>query len=177
MCDNKALMEKGTATETEPKALAVMDEAMMQAVSGMVRQILAPVMENIGAIFQRTNEAIERIAASEQTMSARISDLEKEVRLKTPVNRAQERHLSDAIRSRAREIMDKKGFGEDKKAVTKLGGRIRKSVLARYGVERLRDVPAYDYDVAMEQISTWNDALAVFDVMKDAIARTREAET
>lgn len=60
--------------------------------------------------------------------------------------------------------------------MTKLGGIIRKSLLARYGVDSLREAPAYDYGVAMEQVQGWNNFLAVRDVVKEARERAEMSE-
>ena len=134
----------------------------------VVRQMIAPVMEQIGTILERTNQAMERIAATQQMMSTRISDLEKQVRLKTPLSKSQEKCVNDAIRARARELLEARGCGTDKKAVTKLSGAIRRSVLLRYGISSLRDYPAYDYETALKQAAIWNDLLVVRDVAKEA---------
>ena len=136
-----------------------------------VQTMIAPVFEQFGAILERTNQAIERIAAANSMMNARITDLEKQVRLQKPVSRSQEKYINDAIRKRARELLDGKGFAEDKKAVTKLGGAIRKSILFRYGVSSLREAPAYDYETALEQVAMWNDLMILKDVTKEARIR------
>lgn len=146
----------------------------IQVISAVVQEMMAPVMENIGKILERNSQAMERIAATQQMMSTRISDLEKQVRLKTPMSKAQEKCINDAIRARARELLDAKGFSEDKKSVTKVGGCIRKSVLARYGVDSLREAPAYDYETAMAQVKGWNDMLAVRDAVKEARKRAEQ---
>ena len=146
-------------------------EVQIKIVSAVVQEMMAPVMRNIGEILERNNQAMERIAATQQMMSQRISDLEKQVRLKTPFSKAQEKYINDSIRMRARELLDSKGFSEDKKAVAKLGGHIRKSVLARYGVDSLREAPAYDYETALEQVRGWNDLLVIRDVVKEARKR------
>ena len=153
-----------------------MGNEQIQVISAVVQRMMAPVMGQIGAILQRNAEAMERIAATQQMMSTRISDLEKQVRLKTPMSRAQERCLGEAIRARARELLDAKGYADDRKAVIKLSGLIRKSILARYGVDSLREAPAYDYDVAMEQAKRWNDLLAIRDVAKEARERAETAK-
>ena len=114
----------------------------IQVFSAIVQQMMAPVMENIGKILQHNTEAMERIASTQQMMSARISDLEKQVRLKTPMSRTQEKCINDAIRQRARELLEEKQCADDRKAVTKLSGMIRKSVLTRYGVGSLREALA-----------------------------------
>lgn len=159
-----------TRPETE------LNDAQIQVISTVVQGMMAPVMEQIAVILQHNTEAMERIAATQQMMSTRISDLEKQVRLKTPMSRAQERCLNDAIRARARELMDSKGFADDRKAVIRLSALIRKSLLARYGVDSLREAPAYDYETAMEQARSWNDLLAVRDTVRDARKRAEAEE-
>jgi len=159
---------KGELANRPENALS---EEQGQVIAAVVQQIMAPVMEQIGAILKTNTEAVQRIAATQQLMSDRITDIEKQVRLKTPMSRAQEKCIGEAIRARARELLDAKGCADDKKAVTKLGGMIRKSLLARYGVDSLREAPAYDYGVAMEQVQGWNNFLAVRDVVKEARER------
>jgi len=136
-----------------------------------VQAMIAPVFEQFGVILERTNQAIERIAASNQMMNARITDLEKQVRLQKPVSKSQENYINDAIRKRARELLDAKGYAEDRKAATKLGGAIRKSILARYGVSSLREAPAYDYETALEQVARWNDLVILKEITKEARER------
>lgn len=133
----------------------------------VVQQMMAPVMEQIGTILERTNQAMERIAATQQMMSSRISDLEKQVRLKTPFSRTQEKCVNDAIRERARELLDAKGISGDRKAVNRLGTAIRKSVLARYGIGSLREAPAYDYETALKQVQIWNNRLTVQEIARE----------
>lgn len=141
-----------------------------------VQTMIKPVFEQFGAILERTNQAIERIAAANSMMNARITDLEKQVRLQKPVSRSQENYINDAIRKRARELMDAKGYAEDRKAVTKLGGAIRKSILSRYGVSSLREAPAYDYETALEQVARWNDLMILKEITKEARARAAACE-
>ncbi len=143
----------------------------VEVVSVVVRDIMAPLMESIGKMLKHNTEAMEQIASAQQMTSQRIADLEKRVRLQTPMSRTQERYVSDAIRARARELLEGKGFADDKKAVTKLGNAIRKSVLTRWGVSSLREAPSYDYETALKQIGMWNDLIAVRDVTKEARKR------
>ena len=142
-----------------------------QMVSVVVRDIMAPLMESIGKLLRHNTEAMEQIAAAQQLTSQRIADLEKRVRLQTPMSRTQEKYIGDAIRARARELLEAKGFADDKKAVMKLSGAIRRSVLTRWGVGSLREAPAYDYETALKQISMWNDLMAVRDTVKEARKR------
>lgn len=145
------------------------------SVGKMVQAMIAPVFEQFGTILERTNQAIERIAAANTMMNARITELEKQVRLQKPVSKSQEKYINDAIRKRAKELLDGKGFAEDRKAIAKLSAAIRKSVLARYGVSSLREAPAYDYETALEQAARWNDLVVLKEITKEA--RTRESGT
>lgn len=152
----------------------IMPQEQIQLVTALVQQMMAPVMENIGTILERNSQAMERIAATQQMMSTRISELEKQVRLKTPMSRAQENYINGAVRARARELLESRGYADDKKAVTKLGGMIRKSILTRYGVNSLREAPAYDYETALDQIKFWNDLPSIRDVAKEAQKRAAD---
>ena len=96
--------------------------------------------------------------------------LERQIRLNTPITKSQEKYLSDAIRSKARELLFKRGV-EDDKSTRKLMTAIRKSVLARYGITTMREIPKHEYTVAMSQISLWNDAMCVRDAVKEARGR------
>ena len=161
--------------ELRGQADGLMSSEQMQAVSLVVQKMMEPVMENMCKLLERNNEAMERIAATQQMMSTRISDLEKQVRLKTPMSRAQENCINAEVRAKAREMLDKKGYADDRKAVSKLGGIIRKSILTRYGVDSLREAPAYDYETALDQIKYWNDMIAIRDVAKEAMERAKKA--
>lgn len=143
----------------------------MEVISLVVRDMMAPIMQSIGKMLEHNTQAMEQIAAAQQITSDRITQLEKRVRLQTPLSKSQENCINGAIRARARELLDSRGYADDKKAVTKLCGIIRKGVLARYGASSLRECPAYDYDTAMKQVAMWNDRIAVRDVTKEARAR------
>ena len=146
-----------------------------EIVSVVVRDMMAPLMESIGKMLRHNTEAMEQIAAAQQMTSQRIADLEKRVRLQTPMSRTQEKYIGDAIRARAREIMDNKGYGDDKKAVSKLSAAIRKSVLTRWGVSSFREAPSYDYDTALKQVGMWNDIMTIRDTVKEARQRAEMA--
>lgn len=162
----------GELTTRENTALS---HETVEVVSVVVRDIMAPLMESIGKMLKHNTEAMEQIAAAQTLTSQRIADLEKRVRLQTPMTRTQEKYIGDAIRARARELLDTKGYADDKKAVTKLSGAIRKSVLTRWGVSSLREAPAYDYETALKQIGMWSDFMAIRDVTKEARKRAEMA--
>lgn len=158
----------------KPENTALSPETV-EVVSVVVRDIMAPLMESIGKMLKHNTEAMEQIAAAQTLTSQRIADLEKRVRLQTPMTKTQEKYIGDAIRARARELLDAKGYADDKKAVTKLSGAIRKSVLTRWGVSSLREAPAYDYETALKQIGMWSDFMAIRDVTKEARKRAEMA--
>ena len=144
-----------------------------QVVASVVDQVMRPLLESIGTLLKNNTEAMEQIATSQDVMRNRLEALEKQVRLQTPVTDRQARYLAVAARDKSRELLDKKGI-DDKKAITKLAGQIKKSVLLRYGVGSLREIPRCEYTVAMSQIETWNSALAVLDIVREARARAEE---
>ena len=126
----------------------------------IVAEIISPVMKTIGKLLENNTAALEQLSSAQSVQSDRLEALEKQIRLQTLVTSKQVYYLNDAIRMRARELLDKRSVS-DNKAITKLGNLIRKSVLARYGVSSLRDVPKHEYNVALSQIGMWNDILSV----------------
>ena len=126
----------------------------------IVAEIISPVMKTIGKLLENNTAALEQLSSAQSVQNDRLEALEKQIRLQTLVTSKQVYYLNDAIRMRARELLDKRSVS-DNKAITKLGNLIRKSVLARYGVSSLRDVPKHEYNVALSQIGMWNDILSV----------------
>lgn len=124
----------------------------------IVAEIISPVMKTIGKLLENNTAALEQLSSAQSVQNDRLEALEKQIRLQTLVTSKQVYYLNDAIRMRARELLDKRSVS-DNKAITKLGNLIRKSVLARYGVSSLRDVPKHEYNVALSQIGMWNDTV------------------
>lgn len=143
-------------------------------IASVMDQIMRPMLESMSGMMQRMSEAVEHIATSQDVMRNRLEALEKQVRLDTPVTDRQAKYLTDAAKRRARELLDKRGV-DDRKAVTKVAGIIRKSVLAKYGIGAMREVPRCEYAVAMNMMETWNEVLTVMDAVKEARER-KEAE-
>lgn len=143
------------------------------ALAETVKQIITPIVNAIGEMLQRNAEAMEQIAASQRMTSERIAALEKRVRLQTPINSAQLKYINDAIRQRARDLLQNRGIEVDTKAINKLSALIRKTILVRYGIGNLREVPAYDYETAIKQAESYMDLMILRDVVREA--RTRQA--
>lgn len=153
--------------ETEEKAEVIVDPAML---SHIITELMRPVMQTIGKMLENNTAALEQLSSAQSIQNDRLEALEKQIRLQTPVTSKQVTYLNDAIRQRARVLLDKKGV-DDKKATTKLGNAIRKAVLSRYGISNLREIPKHEYGVAMSQIEIWSDVLTVRDIAKEAKAR------
>ena len=157
-------------------ATPALPQETVEIISVVVRDMMAPIMQGVAKLLENNTQAMEQIASAQQATSERIAALEKRVRLQTPLSKSQENCINGAIRAKAKELLDAHGFSDDKKAVTKLCGIIRKSVLARYGVGSLREAPAYDYDTAMKQVAMWNDRLTIRDVEREARNRAEALE-
>lgn len=141
------------------------------ALSAAMTEIMRPMMQAIGKMLEKNVEAMERLAATQTIQNDRLEALEKQIRLQTPITSKQAQYLNDAIRSKARELLDKRGLADDKKAVTKLGNAIRKDVLAREGIAGIREIPRHEYQVAMNQIEMWSKARTIMDVAREARER------
>lgn len=160
--ETEILLEEEAAVMVEP-----------EAIGQIIAELIQPVMQTIGKMLENNTAALEQLSSAQTIQNDRLEALEKQIRLQMPVTGKQVSYLNDAIRKRSRELLDKRGI-DDKKAVTKLGNMIRKAVLSRYGISCLREVPKYEYQVAMSQIDMWNDALSVRDIIKDFKERTEQ---
>lgn len=147
----------------------------VETLGEVITELLRPVMQTIGKMLENNTAALEQLSAAQSVQNDRLEALEKQIRLQTPVSGKQVSYLNDAIRARARELLDKRDV-DDSKATVKLGNAIRKAVLSRYGVSGLREVPKHEYNVALQQIGMWSDALTVRDVVKEARKRAELAE-
>ncbi len=154
--------------------LAERQEAVLvtpEALSAIVKELMRPVMESIGKMLENNTEAIERLSSAQTIQCDRLEALEKQIRLQTPVTSKQAGYINAEIKHRARELLDRKGVTDDK-AIKKLGNKIRKAVLTRYGVGSVREIPKFEYNVTLNQIGMWNDMLMIRDIVKEA----RDAE-
>lgn len=164
MNNNELIVPENTALSVET----------VQMVSTIVQQIVTPLVQSIGAMLDHNTQAMEQIAAAQQLTSDRIAALEKQVRLNTPVTSKQVQYLNDAIRDKAKELLEKRGIADDKKAVTKMCNAIRKTVLAQRGIAGLREIPKHEYSVAMSQVSTWSNIITMQEIIKEARERASE---
>lgn len=138
------------------------------ALAELMDTMLRPIFASVAELLKNNTEAIQYLAAQQKVQTDRMEALEKQIRLNTLVTPPQVKYINESIKKRSVEILSKKNLDSDKKAVTRLGGIIRKAVLSRYGIAALHDIPKHEYSVAMQQIATWNDALSVMDVVREA---------
>lgn len=155
--------ERRDLSQYMPDTVLIPAENLGQIITEMMR----PVMQTIGKMLENNTAALEQLSAAQSVQNDRLEALEKQIRLQTKVDGKQVSYLNDAIRHKAREMLDKRGI-DDSKATVKLGNAIRKAVLKRYGISTLRDVPKHEYNVALNQIDMWSDLLTVRDVVKEA---------
>ena len=142
-----------------------------KALSAAITEIMRPVIQSMAKLLQQNAEALDRLASAQAVQNNRLEALEKQIRLQTPITPKQAQYLNEAIRNKARELLDKRELSGDKWAVTKLGNAIRRDVLARYGISGIREIPRHEYPVAMSQIGMWSNALVIRDVTKEARER------
>lgn len=163
--------ERRDLSQYMPGTVLIPAENLGQIITEMMR----PVMQTIGKMLENNTAALEQLSAAQSVQNDRLEALEKQIRLQTKVDGKQVSYLNDAIKHKARELLDKRGI-DDSKATVKLGNAIRKAVLKRYGISTLREVPKHEYNVALNQIDMWSDMLTVRDVAKEARIRAETPE-
>lgn len=157
----------------EKRSLGVFTREQAEMLPVIIREMMTPVMAAMSQMLENNTAALNQLAATQQVANDRLEALEKQIRLNTLVTPQQVRYFNDAIRSRARELLYKREVDDDK-ATRRLGNAIRKSVLSRYGVSALHEIPKHEYNVALNQIAMWNDMLLVRDAVKEARARAAD---
>lgn len=153
--------------------LQVFTPEQAQMLPQMIQTMMSPIVETMTKLLEHNAEALEQLAGAQKVQNDRLEALEKQIRLNTLVTPQQVKYFNDAIRARARELLSKKEI-EDAGAVKKLGNAIRKSVLARYGIGALHEIPKHEYSVVMSQVGMWNDLLVIRDIVREV--RRREEE-
>ena len=156
--------------------LMTTDTQALQALTVLIQQTMSPVLAQMAELLKNNTEAIQSLAAQEKIQTDRLNALEKEIRLLQPVTRTQVRYINDAMKARARDILSKKDLQDDKTAVKETVKAIKKSVLSRYGIAAVGDIPKHEYTVAMNQIGSWSDMLVLRDVAAKARKRSVKCE-
>ena len=160
----------------ENNNLPALSQDQAQMIPVLIQHMMGPLIEAMGKMLKNNTDALNQLAATQQIQADRMEALEKQIRLNTLVTPQQVIYINEAIRARARELLDKRGV-DDKKAVTRLGNALRKSLLAWYGVGALHEIPKHEYSVVMNLVATWNDMLAVLDIVKEYRERCTKEES
>ena len=167
----KTIQEMTLLKDHDPNAVIVTPEIL----GSVITQLMQPVMQTIGKMLENNTAALEQLSAAQSVQNDRLEALEKQIRLQTKVDGKQVSYMNDAIRRKSRTLLSDWEIDENK-AVKQLGNRIRKAVLARYGISTLREVPKHEYNVAMQQIEMWNDVFDVSDIVKEARERINKED-
>lgn len=152
-------------------ALSIQEE-QAKALSVVIEKVMGPLFAGLAQVLQTNTEALTQLSNAQQVQNERLAALEREVRMNTLVTQKQVQYFNGAIRERAHELLCKNcpDNADNAKLLKKLTSGIRKSVLMRYGVAALHEIPRHEYEVVIEQINTWNNASAILEVRRAARA-------
>jgi len=153
--------------EQQNNALSIQEE-QAQALSLVIEKVMGPLFAGLAQVLQTNTEALTQLSNAQQVQNERLAALEREVRMNTLVTQKQVQYFNGAIRDRARDLLCKNcpDNAENTKLQKKLTNAIRKSVLMRYGVAALHELPRHEYEVVISQIGTWNDAGTIMEVRR-----------
>lgn len=170
MMNNAMRPSSGGFDRSGETPLPMLTPEQAKALPLLIEQMMGPIVETMSKLLEHNAQALEQLAGAQKVQNDRLEALEKQIRLNTLVTPQQVRYMNDAIRARSRELLFKREV-EDARAIKRLGNAIRKSVLSRYGISALHEIPKHEYSVAMSQISMWSDALVIRDHVKEARER------
>lgn len=130
------------------------------------RQRAIILMPDVAAALQENTEQLGaylvQMAGMMLRMQNRLDELEEKQRAVT-VDHCEVKIIQQLIRLRADEYCEKYGL-DDPKDAGKIRAAIKKSILARYGIKDLHDVPAIARQAVEAQISRWADIKAVYRI-------------
>ena len=169
MMNNAMRPSSGGFDRSGETPLPMLTPEQAKALPLLIEQMMGPIVETMSKLLEHNAQALEQLAGAQKVQNDRLEALEKQIRLNTLVTPQQVRYMNDAIRARSRDLLFKREV-EDARA-KRLGNAIRKSVLARYGISALHEIPKHEDSVAMSQISMWSDALVIRDHVKEARER------
>ena len=128
-----------------------------------------PVPMETAVILQENTEQLGaylvQMAGLLLRMQNRLDELEEKQKQAT-LNHEEVKIVQALIRSRANEYCEKYGLTDPKDAA-KIRGAIKKSILTRYGIRDLHDVPAIARQAVETQISRWADIRFVYRIREN----------
>jgi hypothetical protein len=118
----------------------------VQTANALELKHMAEMMATMAAMLQATTESMEQ--------------LRRQVRLLEKVTPAQAAAINRAIRERAVEICAIYTVRDDR-GEKLAAAEIRKAVKLQFGAGAVKEVPRCDYEIALEQVRTWDDYRAM----------------
>lgn len=100
-------------------------------------------------------------------MNQRMEQLERQVKLLTPLTSAQEKALGEKIKQRAEELREE--YRLSAACVPAIANAIRKELKLVGGVRALRELPRMEYLVYVERVSLWDDYSTMRAIRKNAM--------
>ena len=130
------------------------------------RQQAIILMPDVAATLKQNTEQmgayLVQMAQMMHIMQRRLDELE-EMQKAVTVDHSEVKMIQQLIRMRADEYCEKYGL-EDPKDAGKIRAAIKKSILQRYGIKDLHDVPVIARQAVEAQISRWADIKAVYRI-------------
>ena len=127
----------------------------VQMANALELKHMAEMMANMAAMLKATTESMEQ--------------LRRQVRLLEKVTPAQATSINRAIRDRATEICTiYMVLGDQSEKLA--AAAIRKAVKLQFGAGSVKEVPRCDYEIALEQVRTWDDYKAMKAIREKARA-------
>ena len=133
-------------------SLSVLREDLTAKETPVTMQQMQVFMKSMTTLLISTNE--------------RITEMEKEIRLLTKVTPAQASSLNSAVRERAEQLSEQYRCPLSETFRKAAANAIRRSIKLTSGVRSMKDLPRCEYQVALEQISMWDDYKILKDIKK-----------
>ncbi len=119
--------------------------------------------EQIAELLSVMQGMAQMIRATHDRMAA----LEAQVRQLTKVTPAQATSINKAVRQRAEALCREYGASGCERQVA---DRIRRAIKLGSGASNMREIPACEYKVTMNQVSMWDD----YKIIRDIKTKARE---
>lgn len=121
---------------------------------GPVGEDLAPVLVAVNQLAQ----AMQSMGDMMRMTGERMSAMERELKLLTPVTGVQKGAIHTAIRERAAELCESYHAAGCEKSVC---AAIRRELRLQFGINNISSLPRCEYQVAMQSVALWDDYKAM----------------
>ncbi|MDD3212193.1 MAG: hypothetical protein PHY64_00870 [Eubacteriales bacterium] len=129
--------------------------------------MMAP--EQMQQAVVQMNTAMQQLANMMAAMSENIHQLTRRMELMEKLTPGQAQELGKAVRERAAALLNLYGIAQTKRAQGKVQTLIRRELRNAAGVEgkSLRDLPKFEYQVALNRVALWDDYDAMMGVASE----------